>query len=64
MSPVLVIGGSGSVGTQLIAALLRGTQLIAALLRDGRQVRATGALLARRGREGKAKLSGRDTCWI
>jgi uncharacterized protein YbjT (DUF2867 family) len=31
MSPVLVTGGSGYLGTQLIAALLR----------DGRQVRAT-----------------------
>ena len=31
MSPVLVTGGSGYVGTQLIAALLR----------DGRQVRTT-----------------------
>src|SRR6202453_838087 len=39
MSPVLVTGGSGYVGTQLIAALLR----------DGRQVRATVRSLASEG---------------
>jgi uncharacterized protein YbjT (DUF2867 family) len=39
MSPVLVTGGSGYVGTQLIAALLR----------DGRRVRAAVRSLEREG---------------
>ena len=54
MSPVLVTGGSGYLGTQLIAALLR----------DGRQVRATVRSLEREGdvraavRRGDADDSG------